>query len=79
MDLITSRYLKSGSIPTSKLKLLNQLPLTEFKTLDTGMGLPEGVRRVRIRDSEIVKDESIEIWDNTVEKSARTGGINNFI
>ena len=51
----------------------------EFKTLDTGMGLPEDVRRVRIRDSELLKDESIEIWENTVKKSARARGIDIFI
>ena len=49
-----------------------------FKMLDTGMGPQEGVRRGGIRDSEIFKDESIEIWDDTAEKTARARGIDTF-
>ena len=39
------------------------------------MELPEVVRRSRIRDSELVEDEGVEVWDNTVEESARARGI----
>ena len=49
--------------------------MPEFKTLDTRMGPPEFIRRGRVGGSELVKDESVEIWDNTVEKSARTRGV----
>jgi hypothetical protein len=43
------------------------------------MSLPEGFRRGRIRDSELFNDESVEVWDNAVEKSARARGIEKFI
>ena len=50
--------------------------MREFKTRDTGMGLPEFVRSARIfRDNELPKDESVEIWNDAVEKSARSRGI----
>ena len=49
--------------------------MPELKTLDTGMSLPEFVRRGRIARDELVKDESVEIWNNTVEKSVRKRGI----
>jgi len=39
----------------------------EFETLDTGMAPPEEVRRGRVRDSELVEDEGVEVWKNTVE------------
>jgi hypothetical protein len=42
------------------------------------MGPPEGVRRGWVRDSKLVKDESVEIRENTVEKSTRARGIDTF-
>ena len=47
----------------------------EFETFDTWMELPEVVRGSWIRDSELVEDEGVEVWDNTIEESARARGI----
>ena len=42
-------------------------PTLEFETLDTGMEPLEEIRRGRVRDCEVVEDEGVEVWENTVE------------